>query len=83
MHIGYCLPSDFQLQVVRDYFKVEIDKNMYPYEIIYATGTLHKFGFNQHRKRIPFRDVKNEVVQIFSDRRAHMEKRNRKVQEFN
>ena len=28
-------------------------------------------------------DVKNEVVQIFSDRRAHMGKRNGKVQVFN
>ena len=36
----------------RSFSKLKLIENMY--KIIYDTGTPNKFGFNQHRKRIPF-----------------------------
>ena len=49
------------------------------YKIIYATGTPTSLALISIEKEFLSADVKNEVVQIFSDRRAHMGKRNSKV----
>ena len=40
---------------------------------------LTSVALNSIEKELLSADVKNEVVQIFFDRRAHMGKRNRKV----
>ena len=44
---------------------------------------LTSLGFNSIEREFLSADVKNGVLQIFSDRRAHMIKRNHKVQESN
>ena len=61
----------------RSFSKLKLIKNMY--KIIYATGTPNKFGLVSIDREFLSADVKNEVVDIFYDRRDHMGKRNRKV----
>ena len=55
LRIAYRLLLTIEFSIAsfeRSFSKVEIVENMY--KIIYTTGTPKKFGFNQHRKRIPF-----------------------------
>ena len=52
-------------------------------KIIYATERLTSLLFISIEREFFSANVKNEVVQIFSDRRAHMGKRNREVQVSN
>ena len=49
------------------------------FKIIYAKGRLTHLALISIEREFLSADGKNEVVQIFSDRRAHMGKKNRKV----
>ena len=68
------LPSDFQFQVVRSHFqKLKLIKTCLRSSML--KERLTSLALISIKREFLLADVKNEEIQIFSDRRAHMRKK--------
>ena len=77
LHIVTAHHRIFNCKLREVIFKVEIDKDMYKSSILQKRLT--SLALISIEKEFLLADVKNEIVQIFSDRRAYMGNRNRKL----